>query len=251
MKQYVPFTAGNIEIRLASNENELYGAMHLRYKELLLSYNENSKNEQEILKDEYDEQADHLIAIDLDTKKIIGTYRFLRKEQLGPYQIFATEKEFDISKIRNDNILEISRAVVSSEYRTGFTIILLLKGLVHYAYLHDIKYIFGTASFHGITPYIYSHALSYIYYNHLSPECLRIKAVEGEGIPLNIYPPEKTNYTLAKKEMPALVKGYINVGTTFGEEVFIDKSFNSVDVFVLAEVEKINEKYISRFVKTS
>jgi len=251
MKQFVPFTAGDIEIRLALNRNELYEAMHLRYKELLLSYNENNKNELEILKDEYDEQADHLIAVDLNTKKIIGTYRFLRKDQLRQHQVFATEEEFNIEKIKEENIMEISRAVVSPEYRTGSTIILLLKGLVHYAYLHKVKYVFGTASFYGINPYKYSHALSYIYYNHLSPEPLRIKAVKDKGISLNIFPSEQTNPALAKKEMPALVKGYINVGTTFGEEVFIDEAFNSVDVFVLAEVEKINEKYISRFVKTS
>jgi len=202
-----------------------------------------------MLSDEYDEQADHLIAIDLKINKIIGTYRFLRKDQLKPGQIFASEEEFDITPIKHENILEIGRAVVSKEYRTGSTIMLLLKGLMNCAYAHKIKYIFGTVSFLGINPLKYSHAFSYIYYNHLSPEAVRVKAIAGEGVALNRYAKHEIDYSVVKKEMPALVKGYINVGSTFGGEAFVDRSFNSVDLFVLAEVDKISDKYINRFVK--
>jgi putative hemolysin len=49
--------------------------------------------------------------------------------------------------------------------------------------------------------------------------------------------------------MPALIKGYVNIGATFGPEAYIDRHFNSIDLFVLANTEKINSKYIRRFIK--
>ncbi|MCK9536063.1 MAG: GNAT family N-acetyltransferase [Bacilli bacterium] len=249
MNKYNPFIAGNIEIRLTRNQEELKETMHLRYQELLLSYNENNKNNEKLFQDQYDEQADHLVAVDLSSNKIIGTYRLIRKAQLKVGQTFSSEDEFDISKIKDENILEISRAVVKKEYRTGAIIILLWKGLMNYAYKNKIKYIFGTASFYGTNPLSYSHALSYIFYNHLSPEQLRAKAKNECSYPINILPLDQVNINLAKKQLPALVKGYINIGATFGEDAYIDRYFNSIDLLVLAETEKINSKYINRFVK--
>jgi len=249
MNYFAPIIAGNIEIRLINSQEELRETLHLRYKELLLPYNPKNKNKSELFKDLYDEQSDHLIAIDHSTNQIVGTYRLLRNDMLKSGQSFVTEQEFDITKIKGNNILEIGRAVVKREFRNGAIIILLLIGLLKYAYIHRIKYLFGTASFRGTNPGTYSQALSYIYYHLLLPEHLKVKAQRINSHPINILPKEKVDYNLAKKQMPALIKGYINVGATFGEDAFIDYDFNSIDLFVLADTAKISKKYIERYVK--
>ncbi|MDI9507024.1 MAG: GNAT family N-acyltransferase [Bacillota bacterium] len=249
MSEYESFVVGDIEIRLTRNQEELKETMRLRYYELLLYYNKNNRNQEELFKDEYDELADHLVAVDLSTNSIIGTYRLVRKEHLREGQRFVTEKEFDIGRVKNEKVLEIGRAVVKKEYRTGAIIISLWKGLMNYASMHGIKYIFGTASFPGTDPLAHAQALSYIYYNHLSPDELRVSA-KNEGFhAIDLLPREEVDPVAAKKQMPALIKGYVNIGATFGPEAYIDRHFNSIDLFVLANTEKINSKYIRRFIK--
>ena len=88
---------------------------------------------EELFRDEYDELADHLVAVNVKTNEIVGTYRLIHKDLLPAEWKFPTEKEFDISTLKNENIMEISRAVVKKEYRTGSTVILLWRGLMNYA----------------------------------------------------------------------------------------------------------------------
>ncbi|HHZ18611.1 MAG TPA: GNAT family N-acetyltransferase [Acholeplasmataceae bacterium] len=247
MSEYEQFVSGDIEIRLTRNLEELKETMRLRYHELLLYYNADNKNSEELFRDEYDELADHLVAVNVKTNEIVGTYRLIHKDLLPAEWKFPTEKEFDISTLKNENIMEISRAVVKKEYRTGSTVILLWRGLMNYAIARGVKYIFGTASFPGIDPLALAHPLSYVYYNHLSPTRLQVPALPNGAHPINLLPKAEVDPTLAKRQLPALVKGYINIGATFSAEAYVDRYFNSVDLFVLVDTEKISSKYIHRF----
>jgi putative hemolysin len=48
-------------------------------------------------------------------------------------------------------------------------------------------------------------------------------------------------------QLPPLVKGYMRVGAKFGNGAFIDRAFNTIDVFVVMPVELISDRYASRF----
>ena len=50
----------------------------------------------------------------------------------------------------------------------------------------------------------------------------------------------------AKKQLPPLVKGYINLGASIGNGVFADIPFNSLDVLIVLKIKEINEKYLKR-----
>jgi putative hemolysin len=52
---------------------------------------------------------------------------------------------------------------------------------------------------------------------------------------------------MVKKEMPPLVKGYINLGATIGDGVYIDKQFNSCDVLIVLVIKDINPRYLKRY----
>lgn len=249
MVKFEPFIANNFEVKLATKPEELKEIYHLRYKELLLSYNENNVIENEMFIDKYDNKCDNLIAIDLTNNIIAGTYRLVRKEHIKEIGHFVTEEEYDISKIKEFELMEIGRAVVKEEYRTGAVIMLLWRGLIKYACSNNIKYMFGTASFHGTNPYDYDHVLSYLYYHHLSPIEVRVKALSTYQRDINILPEKDIDRELVKKQIPPLVKGYLKIGATFGEDAFIDHSFNSLDVFVLFDVENVNPKYLNRFLE--
>jgi putative hemolysin len=50
----------------------------------------------------------------------------------------------------------------------------------------------------------------------------------------------------AKKQLPPLVKGYINLGASIGNGVFADIPFNSLDVLIVLKIKEINERYLKR-----
>ncbi|MBW7945527.1 MAG: ornithine--acyl-ACP N-acyltransferase OlsB, partial [Sphingomonadaceae bacterium] len=48
-------------------------------------------------------------------------------------------------------------------------------------------------------------------------------------------------------EPPALIKGYLRVGAMVGSGAFIDRQFNTVDVFMMMPVDAIAARYAKRF----
>lgn len=244
MKNFIPIRSGNLEVRLALKQDleELY---RLRYQELLLSYNENAAIESGMFTDIYDRNCDNLIVVDLHTNRIVGSYRLITEEHIGN-GTFYTEEEFDISNLKHKNILEVGRAFVKSEYRNGSVIMLLWRGILRYAVDHDARYIFGMVSFHGTSPQQYDHALSYIYYHHISPEDTRTHAI-GNHFSINLLSESEVDDKTARAQMPPLVKGYLMAGSTFSGNGFIDKSFNSIDLLAVLDIRKVNPQYLHKF----
>lgn len=247
MTKFIPIECGDFVVKLADTKEELEKAYHLRYEQLLLYYNKDNVNEDRVFIDQYDNLCDHLICYDVVNQEVAGTYRLVLEEHIKDIGSFVTETEYDISKLKSEKLLELGRAVVKEEYRNGAVIKLLWRGLIKYANLNNIKYMFGTGSFQGVNILDYDHALSYIYFNHLSPQDVRVQAREDSRSNLNLIKREDLDLRKVKEQMPALIKGYIKIGATFGEDAYIDKPFNSIDVFVLLDVEKVNPAILKRF----
>ncbi len=249
--QIQEFTVSNIKIKMATTVEEKMKVYNLRYKSLILDYDKGKEGPKEIDKDEYDNYCDYIVAIDTNTNEVVGTYRLIRKEHAQKVGMFFTEKEFNIDNLKNKNcdILEIGRAVVKEEYRDGLVIGLLWKAVIRYALSLQVKYLFGTASFHGTDPTLYQHSLSSLYYNHISALDKRTFAREDSRCDLQQLSIADVDPNRAKKEMPPLVKGYINLWATIGEGAYIDHSFKSIDVLILLEMDKINPRYLRRYLE--
>ena len=115
--------------------------------------------------------------------------------------------------------------------------------------------LFGVASWVGSKPVESAQAISYLYYNHLSPLNLRATVLSenfADGVNpklsrMNILPKDFVYEEDARRQMTPLVKGYLRLGATFGKGVFIDKPFNSYDVFVMLQTKKIDAAYQKHF----
>ena len=100
--------SGNLEVRLAENNQEIDAAQALRYK---VFYDEMSaKPSMEMRKskrdyDRFDKYWDHLLVIDNSKSKItdqvVGTYRLNRKSEAKNNQGFYSSEEYNIDGLLN------------------------------------------------------------------------------------------------------------------------------------------------------
>lgn len=252
----------DFEVRLTRTKEERRQVRALRYTVFVEEEGASATEEQKNLREEYDSYdrfAEYLAVF--HNGKIVGTYRIINRDAAEKMGGFYTETEFDISKIKksNANIAEMSRACVAPEYRENALVMRLLwAGLGEYIVRNKIGIVFGVASWTGSNPAMSAQAISYLYYNHLSPLRLRAtveptKLAEGVNPKLtrmNILPAVFVDPALARREMTPLIKGYLRINATFGRGVFVDKPFNSYDVFVMLETRNMDALYRKRFLGT-
>lgn len=247
------------EVRLTRNKDERRQVRQLRYDVFVEEEGASATEEQRALREEYDaydRYAEYLGVF--HNGKIVGTYRIIDRNAAEKMGGFYTENEFNISKIKNvgGNIAEMSRACVAREYRENALVMRLLwAGLGEYVMRRKIAVLFGVASWVGTKPVESAQAISYLYYNHLSPLGLRATVLSenfADGINpklsrMNILPREFVDDDDARRQMTPLIKGYLRLGATFGKGVFIDKPFNTYDVFVMVQTKKIDAAYQKHF----
>ncbi len=247
------------EVRLTRNKDERRQVRQLRYSVFVEEEGANATEEQKNLREEYDAYdsfAEYMAVF--HNGKIVGTYRIIDRNAAEKMGGFYTESEFNISKIKryNGNIAEMSRACVAKDYRENALVMRMLwAGLGEYVVRRKIMILFGVASWVGSKPVESAQAISYLYYNHLSPLNLRATVLSenfADGVNpklsrMNILPKDFVYEEDARRQMTPLVKGYLRLGATFGKGVFIDKPFNSYDVFVMLQTKKIDAAYQKHF----
>jgi putative hemolysin len=246
--------AGELEVRLAKNEEDVRAAQLLRYEvfyeECGATANETvTRLKQDIEK--IDDFCDILLVIDHSNNKIVGTYRFMLREAAQQYGGYYTAGEFDIHKLVTfpGQIMELGRSCVHKNYRTKPTMQLLWRGIGAYIQLNQVSLCFGCGSFQGTDLSKYNHALSYLYYKHLAPLELRARALSDHYQAMNFLPPKEVNPKIAMKQLPPLIKGYLRLGGFIGDGIFIDRTFNSIDVCIIVRMETVTERYFQRYIE--
>ena len=249
----------DFEVRLTRTKEERRQVRQLRYEVFCLEENASATEEQKNLGEEYDSYdtyADYMAVFHND--KIVGTYRIIDREAAEKMGGFYTEREYNLSKIKRvkGNIAEMSRACVNAEYReNGLVMRLLWAGLCEYVVKRKIAILFGVPSWVGTKPAQSAQAISYIYYNHLSPSHLRATVLKENLDPsidprmtqMNILPRVFVDEEEARKQMTPLIKGYLRLGATFGRGVFIDKGFGTYDLFVMLQTKDVDKTYQKHF----
>lgn len=247
------------EVRLTRNKEERKQVRQLRYEVFCLEENATPTEEQKNLGEEYDAYdtyADYMAVF--HKGKIVGTYRIIDRDAAEKMGGFYTEQEFNLSKIKkvNGNIAEMSRACVHPDYREdGLVMRLLWVGLCEYVVKRKVVILFGVPSFVGTNPAQSAQAISYLYYNYLSPSHLRATVLKENLDPsvdpgltqMNILPRAFVDEAEAKRQMTPLIKGYLRLGATFGRGVFVDKPFGTYDVFVLVQTKNVDKTYQKHF----
>lgn len=244
--------AGALEVRLAKNEEDVRAAQLLRYEVFYEECGATANERVACMKQDVeriDDFCDILLVIDHSNDKIVGTYRFMLREAAEQYGGYYTAGEFDIHKLVTfpGQIMELGRSCVHKDYRTRPTMQLLWRGISAYIKANNVGLCFGCGSFQGTDVSKYSHALSYLYYNHLAPQELRTSALPVHYQAMNLLPQKEVNSKIAMKQLPPLIKGYLRLGGFIGDGAYIDRAFNSIDVCIIVKMDTLTDRYFQRY----
>lgn len=162
---------------------------------------------------------------------------------------FYTDGEFDINKIHHlsEEVLEVGRSCVDAEFRNRAAMQLLWRGIGAYVSLYDISLLFGCASLAGTDIAQHRQALSYLHHFHLAPEHLRPSALPHLHIEMNLLPKDAVNMRETFNNLPTLIKGYLRLGGFVGNGAVIDPEYNTTDVCVVVQTDRLSEKYAQRY----
>ena len=238
-------------VKFAETKEELEATFALRYNDMILEYNSESKNEQNLDKNVFDDIARQIIIINNETKEVVGCYRLIDnaffKNKLNS---FTCEDEFNISKIKSlgHRTCELSRAVIKKEYRTGLPLLLIWRFIYKYVMNNSIRFLLGDASFFGINPQEHINCLSYLAHHHAINDEFEVTSLNDKP-QIKLLNKEDVNLDNAKSNLPPLIKAYITFGSKFSKEYFIDRDFKSIDVFTLLDFENCNLKILKKYLK--
>lgn len=234
-------------VKIADTNEELRAAQALRYEVFVRELGGGGAlvdHDQGLEKDRFDPFYDHMIARDDSTGEVIGVYRLLRDDQAHQIGQFYSEDEYDLTPLRQSGrkLLELGRSCLHADYRGGTAMYHLWNGLAEYVQRHRIEILFGVASFHGTDVQALAQPLSMLYHNHLAPDDLRVRTQPQHYQDMNLLPADQLDRRKAMLEVPALIKAYLRLGGCVGDGAFIDHAFNTTDVCLIMDTERMNAR---------
>lgn len=235
---------GPLSVSLATSAEEIAEAQRLRYQVFAREMGARLKGQHGLDSDGFDAFCDHLLVRDDRTQQVVGTYRILNPMQAMLAGGYYSAGEFDLSRLSplSDRTVEVGRACVHADYRTGGTISLLWAGLAKYMMARQYEYMIGCASISMQDGGHFAASLfSQLREAHLSPAEYRV-------FPHHPLPIEALNQSLPAP-CPPLLKGYLRLGAMICGEPAWDPAFNTADMLVLLPLSRMNPRYAAHFLK--
>lgn len=240
-----------LQVRLAQTPEDLAAAQRLRYRVFVRELGGDGPLVDHVAgleRDEFDPIVDHLLLVDPARPMgdhVVGVYRLLPGDRPAAQGRFYCDSEYDLTPLRRSGrrLLELGRSCVDAEYRGGAGIFLMWNGMSDYVREHGIEILFGVASFHGTDVAALAAPLSWLHHHHLAPADLRPVA-RAEGYhSMDLIPANCLDRREAMLAMPPLIKAYLRVGGVVGEGAFLDRPFNTTDVFLLMDTALMSDRH--------
>lgn len=230
-------------LKTADNVDELLSCFELRYK----CFYQDQLNTQECYDfDEFDEHYDHIIIKDLKSQSVIGTYRMANTLH---HQKFYTAGEFEISHLLQlEGVkLELGRACIMKEFRTGSVLDMLWKGIAEYTNRIDAKYLFGCTSIKCEDSTRISKLYRFLKDNNHFDHSLEVST--NPNFFMQLKEVEEVSESEIKDIYPSLLKSYIKAGAKILATPAHDKDFKCVDFLTLFKPSEASEFFQKRYFK--
>jgi putative hemolysin len=235
---------GGLVMGLARTNEELEAIQRLRYDVFTEEMNAVFPDAVDGLdSDRYDPWCEHFMVKEINTGRVVGTYRLLTPANARKAGGYYSESEFDLSGLgaMRDELVEVGRSCTHADYRNGSVIMLLWSGVATLVEQSGFRYVLGCASVSlrddGVTAAeVWRAASRSMAANPGSPRV----------VPLHRYPVERMDSELPAR-MPPLIKGYLKLGATICGEPAWDPDFNTADFPVLLDMTRMDMRYRRHF----
>ena len=194
--------------------------------------------------DDFDQVCDHLVVRETTENSIVGTYRLITPAAAKKIGSMYCDSLFDLSPINHlrDQIVEIDRSCIDKQFRNGYTILLLWKEIYKFILNSSHQYIMGCSSI--------SLADGGLLASNVHQQLIAMNRFSNK-LKIKSKHPIQLSENLAHNYMsiPAILKGYLNVGASICSEPGVDPLFNTVDYLTILKMTDMNSKYVKRFLR--
>ena len=197
--------------------------------------------------DLFDEFCDHLIAEEVATGEIVGTYR-LQTGQLAAANLgYYSEREFDFAPYEpfRCELIELGRACVHADHRNFNLLHLLWRGIARYAVERKARFLIGCSSISSQDPMegieTYEELQHYLVEPELRTQPRPQFAVAGGGDagwfsarPRKATPGSTPPATTGASSR--LLRAYLAIGASICGPPAIDREFGTIDFLTLLDL---------------
>lgn len=238
---------GGIEVAWARHQDEVRAAQRLRFQVFAREMGARLSNllpEHDI--DLFDDYCEHLLVRDEATQEVIGTYRVLTPAQARRVGSTYSDTEFDLTRLRGlrSRMVELGRSCVHAEHRHGGVIMALWTALGEFMVRNHLDTMIGCASIPLMQGGVWGGDVAasiwrQVREKHLAP-------IEFQVRPRLALPLDNLNDQL-EVEPPALIKGYLRLGTKVLGAPAWDPDFNSADLPLMMRSADLHPRYRKHF----
>jgi len=232
-----------LKVEFAATPEDVLEAQRLRWRVFAEEFGARLQSEVPgIDQDQYDPFCEHLLVRNTATGEVVGTYRILGGDRSLQAGGFYSETEFDLTRITHmrSHIMEMGRACVHPDYRSGATITLLWAGLADFILRNNVQYLLGCASVPMHDGGQYAAAV----FRRLERD--RMGPAEWRVFPKCRLPLEKLTGE-DSADIPALIKAYLRIGAVVCGEPAWDPDFHTADLLLMLPTSKIDHRYARHF----
>ncbi len=231
-------------IVLAQSPDDLIECQHLRYDVFNLELGEglSTSDRSGLDIDPFDSFCDHLMVRDIETGKLVGTYRLqtgeVARRNLGYYgnQLF----DFSVYEPVRRNLLELGRACVHIDYRNIMVLHALWKGIAVYATRHDTRYLIGCSSISSQDENYGAALYESLKNKHLIEPKLRTVPQPGHEC-------RADGAAVELQKLPRLFRAYLEISGHICGPPAIDREFKTIDFLTIVDLANLPDKVRTRF----
>ncbi|MGJ8617451.1 MAG: GNAT family N-acetyltransferase [Sulfitobacter sp.] len=188
----------------------------------------------------YDGRSIHILIKDVRSNMVVCCYRLFCLLGADLDRSYAAQF-YDLLALRNypGLMIELSRFCVHPEWHDPDIVRVAWAAMTDLVDAHDVKMLFGCASFVGVEATAHLDAFALLKARHLAPECWSpgVKAPDVYKFADRVQ--RKPDTRKAMGVMPPLLRSYLLMGGWVSDHAVIDAQMNTLHVFTGLEVEMI------------
>jgi len=256
---------GSYRLRVARTREDREAACRLRFRVFNLELGEGLESSYEtgLDTDKFDAVCEHLVVEDMQSGRIVGTYRMQSGATAARHLGYYSAQEFELGPYEplRAGILELGRAAIDRAHRTPEVLTLLWRGIAQYAHGMGLRYLLGCSSLNSVDPsegwQMYRQLSSFrvseefetvptaAYACPVEPQAESAQPlacqVNPESPALDCAPPP------AQVKVPKLLKTYLAIGARIAAPPAFDREFRTIDFLTLLDLEMLSPAARNRF----